>query len=167
MRIKGLDKVPSAPMPRLSGVAKPVLTLLQKRTRLARRALAAQGLVEAVTWSFVSKEQALGFGGGQTELALANPIAADLSDMRPSLLPGLLKAAQRNADRGRADHRPEHVLISRFLMQLLGVVGLEDLDAIRPGDDDGIRQPEEQAVLDDAGDEAQRLGKNIRLDNAG
>ena len=33
-------------------------------------------------------------------LALANPIASDLSDMRPSLLPGLVAAAQANADRG-------------------------------------------------------------------
>ena len=104
VRIAGVDSVMSTPLPRLdAAVAKPILTLLQKRTRLARRALASQGLVEAVTWSFVSKEQAQGFGGGQPELALANPIAADLSDMRPSLLPGLLKAAQRNADRGLGD----------------------------------------------------------------
>jgi len=76
---------------------------LQKRTRIARRALAAQGLVEAVTWSFISHERAELFGGGAKELALANPIAAELSDMRPSLLPGLLAATQRNADRGMGD----------------------------------------------------------------
>ncbi len=67
---------------------KPVLTLLQQRTRKAKRALAARGLVEAVTWSFIAKPQAELFGGGKPELALANPIAADLSDMRPSLVPG-------------------------------------------------------------------------------
>ena len=82
---------------------KPVLTPIQMRTRKAKRALAARGLVEAVTWSFISKPQAELFGGGKPELALANPIAADLSDMRPSLLPGLIAAAQRNADRGFAD----------------------------------------------------------------
>lgn len=104
VRIAGVDNVASVPLPRIdAAVAKPILTLLQKRTRQARRALASQGLVEAVTWSFISKEQAEGFGGGQPALALANPIAADLSDMRPSLLPGLLKAAQRNADRGFGD----------------------------------------------------------------
>jgi phenylalanyl-tRNA synthetase beta chain len=59
--------------------------------------------MEAVTWSFVSKSQAQVFGGGDPALTLANPIAADLSDMRPSLLPGLLVAAQRNADRGFPD----------------------------------------------------------------
>ncbi|MDH7797899.1 MULTISPECIES: phenylalanine--tRNA ligase subunit beta [unclassified Beijerinckia] len=104
VRIAGVDNVASVPLPRLdAAVAKPILTLLQKRTRQARRALASQGLVEAITWSFVSKEQAEAFGGGQPALALANPIASDLSDMRPSLLPGLLKAAQRNADRGFGD----------------------------------------------------------------
>ncbi|MHB2167304.1 phenylalanine--tRNA ligase subunit beta [Alsobacter sp. R-9] len=104
VRIAGLDRVASTPFPREEAtVAKPVLTLLQKRTRGAKRALAARGLVEAVTWSFIGRADAERFGGGQPELALANPIAADLSDMRPSLLPGLLRAAQRNADRGYPD----------------------------------------------------------------
>lgn len=103
VRIAGLDTVASAPLPRVEGVTEPVLTLLQKRTRFARRALAARGLVEAVTWSFVSAEQARAFGGGDASLALANPIAADLSDMRPSLLPGLVAAAGRNAARGFPD----------------------------------------------------------------
>jgi len=92
------------PLPRLdAGVPTPVLTLLQKRTRTAKRALASFGLNEAVTWSFVSKAQAELFGGGQPALALANPIAADLSDMRPSLIPGLAEAAERNARRGFHD----------------------------------------------------------------
>src|SRR2546430_17337793 len=73
------------------------------RPRRAKRALAAQGLVEAVTWSFIAKPAAELFGGGQGELALANPIASDLSDMRPSLLPGLVAAAQANSDRGFPD----------------------------------------------------------------
>ncbi len=104
VRIAGLDRVDAVPFPRLHDeVPKPVLTVLQKRTRQARRALASRGLVEAVTWSFIPKGEALHFGGGQPALALANPIAADLSDMRPSLLPGLLRAAQRNADRGFGD----------------------------------------------------------------
>jgi phenylalanyl-tRNA synthetase beta chain len=104
VRVAGLDRVASTPFPREEAiVAKPVLTLLQKRTRGAKRALAARGLVEAVTWSFIGKAEAVLFGGGKAELALANPIAAELSDMRPSLLPGLLHAAQRNADRGYPD----------------------------------------------------------------
>ena len=104
IRIAGVDRIEPQPLPRLeAAVVKPILTLIQKRTRLARRALATRGLVEAVTWSFISKDEAELFGGGDARLALANPIAAELSDMRPSLLPGLLKAAQRNADRGYGD----------------------------------------------------------------
>jgi phenylalanyl-tRNA synthetase beta chain len=104
VRIAGLDRVATTPLARLdAGVAKPVLTLLQKRTRLAKRTLAALGLDEAVTWSFISKPHAELFGGGAPALALANPIAADLSDMRPSLIPGLAAAAERNARRGARD----------------------------------------------------------------
>jgi phenylalanyl-tRNA synthetase beta chain len=104
LRIAGVERAPTAPLPRLDdGVAKPVLTLMQKRTRLARRTLAALSLREAVTWSFVSKTAAELFGGGSPSLALANPIAADLSDMRPSLVPGLVAAAERNARRALSD----------------------------------------------------------------
>jgi phenylalanyl-tRNA synthetase beta chain len=103
VRIIGVDSIPSTPFPRSDTQRKPVLTLLQARTRKAKRALAVRGLVEAVTWSFISKTQAELFGGGGAELALANPIAADLSDMRPSLIPGLIAAAQRNAHRGYPD----------------------------------------------------------------
>jgi phenylalanyl-tRNA synthetase beta chain len=91
------------PFPRGENARKPVLTPIQLRTRKAKRALSARGLVEAVTWSFVSKREAELFGGGSATLALANPIASELSDMRPSLFPGLLTAAQRNADRGYGD----------------------------------------------------------------
>lgn len=102
VRIIGVDRVPSTPFAR-EHARKPVLTAIQNRTRRAKRALAARGLVEAVTWSFVSKQEAELFGGGTAELALANPIAAELSDMRPSLIAGLVMASQRNADRGFSD----------------------------------------------------------------
>ena len=91
VRMAGVDTVPSTPFPRGPDARKAVLTPIQTRTRKAKRALAARGMTEAVTWSFVSKREAELFGGGKAELALANPIAAELSDMRPSLL-------------GRADH---------------------------------------------------------------
>jgi phenylalanyl-tRNA synthetase beta chain len=103
LRLAGVDRVPPAPLPRLDGVPKSVLTLLQKRTRLAKRTLAALSLREAVTWSFVPKVAAELFGGGSPALSLANPIAADLSDMRPSLIPGLVAATERNARRGLSD----------------------------------------------------------------
>jgi phenylalanyl-tRNA synthetase beta chain len=103
VRIIGVDRVPLTPFPRSDTQRKPVLTPIQLRTRKAKRALAARNLTEAVTWSFIAKTHAELFGGGKPELALANPIAADLSDMRPSLIPGLVAAAQKNADRGFPD----------------------------------------------------------------
>src|ERR1700726_3272944 len=103
VRIVGVDKVPMTPFDRGDAARKPVLTQIQSRTRRAKRALAARGMVEAVTWSFIAKPSAELFGGGGSELALANPIAADMSDMRPSLLPGLVAAAQANANRGFPD----------------------------------------------------------------
>ncbi|HLX13985.1 MAG TPA: phenylalanine--tRNA ligase subunit beta [Bradyrhizobium sp.] len=103
VRIVGVDKVPMTPFERGDDPRKPVLKPIQLRTRRAKRALAARGMVEAVTWSFISKPHAELFGGGNSELALANPIASDMSDMRPSLLPGLIAAAQANADRGFGD----------------------------------------------------------------
>ena len=103
VRIVGVDEVPAVPFPRGDEARKPVLTSIQNRTRRAKRALAARAMHEAVTWSFVSKKEAELFGGGSMTLALANPIAAELSDMRPSLVPGLVTASQRNADRGFGD----------------------------------------------------------------
>jgi phenylalanyl-tRNA synthetase beta chain len=103
VRIVGVDRVPLTPFERGDAPRKPVLTPIQVRTRKAKRALGARNLIEAVTWSFIAKSQAELFGGGKPELALANPIAAELSDMRPSLIPGLVTAAQKNADRGFAD----------------------------------------------------------------
>ncbi|MCA1405689.1 phenylalanine--tRNA ligase subunit beta [Ensifer sp. IC3342] len=103
MRIHGVDNIVAAPLESHNVVNGKILTTLQIRTRQAKRALASRGMLEAVTWSFISEEQAKLFGGGQPALKLANPIAADMSDMRPSLLPGLLTAAQRNADKGYGD----------------------------------------------------------------
>lgn len=103
IRIVGVDRVESTSMAREQGVARPVLTTRQKRVALARRTLAGRGFVEAVTWSFIPRNMARLFGGGQDALELANPISTDMSSMRPSLLAGLLMAAQKNAARGFAD----------------------------------------------------------------
>ncbi|MBC8014091.1 MAG: phenylalanine--tRNA ligase subunit beta [Methyloceanibacter sp.] len=103
VRLTGVDMVPATPMSRDAGVARPVLTEAQRRQRLTRRVLAGRGFVEAVTWSFIPPEHAKLFGGGQAELTLSNPISTELAQMRPSLLPGLVTAAQRNRDRGFAD----------------------------------------------------------------
>ena len=118
VRIVGVDKVPMTPFERGDAPRKPILIAIQLRTRRAKRALAARGMIEAVTWSFIAKPHAelfdrdppshlpdrtLANRRGHPELALANPIAADMSDMRPSLLPGLVNAAQANINRGVSD----------------------------------------------------------------
>ncbi|MEN2710569.1 phenylalanine--tRNA ligase subunit beta [Sphingomonas sp. NPDC092331] len=103
IRIEGIDHVPSTPLSRVPGVARPTATPEQKLERRLRRTAAARGLNEAVTWSFVSEGQAAPFGGGAW--TLANPISEDMKVMRPSLLPGLLGAAERNLKRGAASVR--------------------------------------------------------------
>ncbi|WP_159586799.1 phenylalanine--tRNA ligase subunit beta [Chelativorans xinjiangense] len=103
MRIHGVNEIAPEPMVAHDAVSGRILTTLQVRTRQAKRALAVRGMMEAVTWSFIPEDHAKLFGGGQKALTLANPIAADMSTMRPSLLPSLVAAAQRNADRGFAD----------------------------------------------------------------
>ncbi|MEJ1967828.1 MAG: phenylalanine--tRNA ligase subunit beta [Rhizomicrobium sp.] len=100
VRIHGLDNVPSAPLARHSAVAKPTLTPGQRRTRAVRRALAARGFNETISYSFIPREHARLFGGGDDARQVENPIAADLDALRPSLLPSLLAAARRNAARG-------------------------------------------------------------------
>ncbi len=98
VRIHGLDAIVSVPLPRAEGVARPTATPRQALERRLRRGIAARGFDEAVTWSFLPPADADRFGGAA--FTLANPISADLAAMRPSLLPGLLSAAKRNADRG-------------------------------------------------------------------
>jgi phenylalanyl-tRNA synthetase beta chain len=98
VRIEGLDAVPSTPLPRAAGVARPTATPEQTLERRVRRAAAARGLSEAVTWSFVSEAEAAPFGG--SAWILENPISEEMKAMRPSLLPGLLAAAGRNIARG-------------------------------------------------------------------
>ena len=103
VRIFGLDNVESVPLPRADGVAKPTATPAQSLERKVRRAAAARGLNEAINWSFLPQKAADAFGGGVW--SLANPISEDMKVMRPSLLPGLLSAAQRNMDRGASSVR--------------------------------------------------------------
>ncbi|MCK9541476.1 MAG: phenylalanine--tRNA ligase subunit beta [Novosphingobium sp.] len=106
IRIHGLDRIASVPLPRTDGVALPTATPAQKLERRLRRAAAARGLHEAVTWSFLPEREAQAFAvEGQPLWVLANPISEDMKAMRPSLLPGLLAAVRRNVMRGAAGLR--------------------------------------------------------------
>ena len=102
-RIVGYDAIPSTPLERAAGVAKPTATRSQVIERQVRRTAAARGLDEAVTWSFIPEDEAAAFGGG--DWRISNPISEDMKIMRPSLLPGLIAAARRNMDRGATSVR--------------------------------------------------------------
>ena len=103
VRIAGYDRIEPVPLPRETTVSRPAMDPARRRAELVRRTLAGRGLTEAVTFSFVPSRWAELFGGGKPELRLVNPISADLDAMRPSVLPGLVDAARRNADRGFPD----------------------------------------------------------------
>lgn len=107
LRLKGYDAIPQTPLPPATPEAlfegKKGAKTRQNRLWVARRALAGIGYSEIMTWSFIKKEEAELFAGGDEALTLDNPISQDMSTMRPSLLPGLLKAAGRNQDRGQAN----------------------------------------------------------------
>ena len=103
-RVASLTKLQSQPLARPKpGVTGRTLTPMQKRESVTRRQLAALGLNETVSYSFVSQSEASLFGGAGEALKLENPISSEMSDMRPSLLPGLLAAAARNQARGFGD----------------------------------------------------------------
>ena len=103
VRIHGYERVPAVPLTNTTSLPRPALTPEQQRHARARRALAARGLTEAVTYSFMPSAQAALFGGVPDSLRLVNPISSDLDVMRPSILPNLIAACGRNADRGIAD----------------------------------------------------------------
>ena len=103
LRLKGLDAVPAVSLPREGPVPGATLTARQQRSAVARRTLAAAGLMECVTFSFMARTEAERFGPAPEALRLNNPIAADLDQLRPTPLATLALAARRNAARGFPD----------------------------------------------------------------
>lgn len=101
LRVHGYDEIPALYLDRTEAVARPTLTKGQQRAKAARRQLASDGLMECITWSFISEKAAGLFGWTDASLKVDNPISADLCVMRPSILPNLIMAAGTNADRGQ------------------------------------------------------------------
>lgn len=100
-RIASLEKLEGKPLKKtVPGVAKPILTKLQKREQMTRRTMAKLGYNECLTYSFIDRKSANLFGGGDDKTALENPISSEMSHLRPSLIPGLLHAARNNQARG-------------------------------------------------------------------
>ena len=105
LRLRGLDNVPPVSLPRAAPVPPAVLTRRQVRSALARRTLAAMGMMECVSFSFMDHTQAALFGDAPDALRLLNPIASDLDQMRETPVATLALAAQRNAARGQTEAR--------------------------------------------------------------
>ncbi|MDI3306667.1 MAG: phenylalanine--tRNA ligase subunit beta [Acetobacteraceae bacterium] len=103
LRIRGLDQVPPVSLPVASIIPAPALTPKQARAALARRVLAARGMLDCVSFGFLDAKVAALFGATPEALHLANPIATDLDQMRPTPVASLLLAAARNAARGYPD----------------------------------------------------------------
>lgn len=105
IRIYGFDHIPATSVRPESAVSHPAETLNISRARKARTALAARGMQECVTWSFMGHDNARHFNDNKPidSLTLKNPISADLDVMRPSILPNLIEAAVRNHNLGFSD----------------------------------------------------------------
>lgn len=104
-RLIGYDHLPTASLPVPEGGVRSMTTPVQARIRTARRALAARGYLESVTWSFMSREHAGLFGELKDELTLANPVASELNYMRPTILANLAQATQRAVNHGETNVR--------------------------------------------------------------
>ena len=106
LRIVGYDAIPAVSLPKISGVTHAATDAPQARAAILRRTAAGLGLHETYSWGFCSKEQANAWsmGGKYSEaLELLNPISADLSVMRPQLMPHLIEAVKNNLARGLTD----------------------------------------------------------------
>ncbi len=104
-RIYGYDHIPvTMPVGRTVPVKTEPIDRLQGSIR---DALEGQGFNEAVTYSFISESDIddLGIGGGLAPVSLMNPISEEMTVMRTSILPGLLKALRTNVSRRLEDIR--------------------------------------------------------------
>ena len=100
-RINSLANLPSIPMARKEGVLKPLLTDSQSRQNLARRVCTSLGYMECLSYSFIDKKSVERFSGKSTkEITLINPISSEMTHMRQSLLPGLIKIVEKNQAKG-------------------------------------------------------------------
>jgi len=103
IRIKGYDLIPTTSMPRTDVITKGSLDILERRSNSAKRAFASRGLMEAITWSFMSSKIAEKFAPINDDLRIINPISSDLDVMRSNIVANLIMAAKRNADHGYND----------------------------------------------------------------
>lgn len=103
IRIYGLNNIISSPLKNTKQPSKPILTDSQKNTNLARRILASRGLIENISYSFVSSKYTKLFSNNSNSLKLLNPISEELSDMRTTPLISLIDNFIGNKKRGFTD----------------------------------------------------------------
>jgi phenylalanyl-tRNA synthetase beta chain len=103
VRLYGMDRLPATTPP---AHAPGRLGEEAQQLRFARRELVALGLTEALSYSWVRREEAAAFpppAGDPVEIE--NPLAEEEPVLRPSLLPRLLRALAQNRARQVADVR--------------------------------------------------------------
>lgn len=98
IRLHGYNNIPTADLPVTLG--KSALSFEQTIPKTIIYTLAGLGLNEQITYSFQPTEVAKLFGGGHEKLRVQNPISAQLSQMRPSLLGNLLTSIKENSNHG-------------------------------------------------------------------
>jgi len=97
-RVHGYEHIPPAHYPAAHGMDR--LPEAWVDLRRLRRVLVERGYQEVITYSFVDAAlQARLYGRSAAALPLANPITADMTEMRLGLWPGLLKVMQYNLNR--------------------------------------------------------------------
>ncbi len=104
-RVRGYDQIPVVLPTAPAGRG---LTRSQQLRRSAARTLAGAGLVQVVTYPFLSPQRHDELGlppddDRRTALRLANPLSAEQPLLRTSLLATLVDAARRNLSRGARD----------------------------------------------------------------
>lgn len=102
VRMIGLDSIPATSLPH-DNFPKQTLSPSQRRAVTIKHELASRGMYETVTWSFADSQFAKLFRKSGEAILLSNPIAADLDEMRPSILPNLVTAVKNNLARGYAN----------------------------------------------------------------
>ena len=99
VRMIGLDNIPATSLP-TNNLPKVTLSAKQHNALVVKHELANRGMFETVTWSFMDENLANDFRTQPDHLTLINPIAADLNEMRPSIVPNLLLGVKNNVARG-------------------------------------------------------------------
>ena len=102
-RVHGYENIPETPA---NWSAHPSdSTEQQVDSDRVRALLVDRGYYECLNYSFLDEESHKPFHAGGQELELANPLSGDLSVLRRSLWPGLLRNYRTNRDRGTTDSR--------------------------------------------------------------